>query len=101
LFTDSAPLAPVNVIDKQAASAVIVIVCPFWINTTSPATGALNPGDPAGRSDHVEEAFQLPDATEYRSAAKTEDAEIKSKAAKIATRFGMATDILYVKLTAN
>ncbi len=55
----------------HAAFAVIVTFLLPSINTTSPATGKLAPLAPPDVADHVEVAFQFPDATEYRFAPTT------------------------------
>ena len=76
-FTVRIALAPtaVKVILEHPASAVTVTVHPFSRKTLSPATGKLAPGAPPEVADHVAVEFQLPEATEKRSAAITENAE--------------------------
>ena len=66
---------PVKVTLAHAAFAVTVTVYPFSINTLSPATGTEAPDAPPDVPDQVEALFQLPDATEYLSAAKSVNAE--------------------------
>jgi hypothetical protein len=57
----------------QAASAAVVTVNPPSIKTLSPAIGKLAPGAPPDVAAHVEMLFQLPVATEYLSAAISEN----------------------------
>ena len=66
-----APLAILKL--AQAASAAVVTVKPPSINTLSPAIGKLAPEAPPDVADHVEMSFQFPVATEYLSAAISEN----------------------------
>jgi hypothetical protein len=61
----------VKVILAQLAFALMVTLNPPTILTISPATGAEAPGVPPAEADHVDVAFQFPDATEYLVAADT------------------------------
>jgi hypothetical protein len=63
-LTVKVALNPVKVTFEHAEFTVTVIICPFSINTLSPATGILAPGAPPEVADHVEVKFQLPLATE-------------------------------------
>lgn len=64
-------VAFVKVMLAQLAFAVIVTLNPPMMLTLSPATGAEAPGAPPALADHVDVAFQFPEATEYLVAAET------------------------------
>ena len=75
-----------KVTEAAPASEVTVMVCPFSMYTTSPATGNEAPDAPPDEADQVEVEFQDPLATEYRDALNALECIRSSNAVKTVQR---------------